>query len=102
MINISGKRGYAYQETIADGDNGESVVVHPTPVTGLTCTLIAGSNDGKIQFTTSPIANIEAGTATWQDWDGVTTGNGTDVLVGPVTAVRGVSTSGEVTVEFVY
>jgi hypothetical protein len=102
MINISGTRGYAYQEVIADGDNGETVVVNPIYGKPLTCTLIAGSNDGKIQFTTSPLANIIAGTETWQDWDGVTTGTGTDVLVGSVTAVRGVSTDGEVTVEFVY
>jgi len=100
-ITIGGVSGYAYQETIADGENGESVIVQPLNGKNLACTLIAGANTGKIQFTTSPIANVEAGTATWQDWDGVTTGTGSDVLL-VATAVRGVSTSGEVTVEFVY
>ena len=101
IVNIIGKQGYAYQETIASG-NGDSVIVHPLNGKPLTCTLIAGSNTGKIQFTTSSEAAVIAGTATWQDWEGVTTGTGSDVLVGAVTAVRGVSTSGEVKVELVY
>ena len=102
-MNISGTNGYTYKETIADEATGTSVIVHPFLTNRrLTCTLIAGASTGKIQFSTSPVAEINAGTATWQDWLGVTTGTGSDVLVGPVVAVRGVSTSGEVKVEFVY
>ena len=101
IVNISGTKGHSYQETIASG-NGDSVIVHPLNGKPLTCTLIAGSNTGKIQFTTSSEAAVIAGTATWQDWEGVTTGTGSDVLVGAVTAVRGVSADGEVKVEFVY
>jgi hypothetical protein len=102
IVNISGTKGHSYQETIATGTNGDSVIVHPLNGKPLTCTLIAGAGTGKIQFTTSSEAAVIAGTATWQDWEGVTTGTGSDVLIGAVTAVRGVSTSGEVKIELVY
>ena len=95
--------GFEYSETIADGANGNTVLIPGlSGHEAISCTLIAGANTGKIQFTTSPEASITAGTETWQDWDGVTTGTGTDVLIAPVTAIRGVSTSGEVKVEFLY
>ncbi|MFN2267130.1 MAG: hypothetical protein ABR533_02555, partial [Desulfonatronovibrio sp.] len=59
MINISGAKGNRYQETIADGENGETVRVHPifSASGNITCTLIAGSggNTGKFQFTTSSV-----------------------------------------------
>ena len=95
--------GFEYSETIANGANGNTLLI--PKVSGkekVTCTLIAESNTGKIQVTTSPVANVMAGTETWQDWGGVTTGIGSDVIISAVTAVRGVSTSGEVKVEFVY
>ena len=42
-----------------------------------------------IEFSTSPYANLEAGTATWEDWaSGVITIRTTDSLVGPITAIR--------------
>ena len=91
-----------HTETIADGENGATLQV-PTTGRPITCTLIAGANTGKIQITTSSDAAVAAGTCTWIDWDyGDTTGTQPDVLTGPVTGIRGVSISGEVSIEIVY
>lgn len=97
-------KGFDYSETIADGENGESVVIHPVQnVSGrVTCTIVSSGNTGKVQTTTSTIANVKAGTATWSDWaNGNVTATTSDTLIGPVTAVRGVSVSGEITFECV-
>lgn len=95
--------GFQHKETIADGVNGASLIVNTGDTKGkITCTIIAGANTGKFQFTTSPDADIVAETATWQDWvKGDTTGTDYDVLDGPVTGLRGVSVSGEIVVEIV-
>ena len=100
---ISGKRGYVHQETIASGQNGETLIAHPFPATAsITCTVITSGNTGKFQFSTSPKADIEAGTATWQDWaKGNVTATTSDALTSPVTAVRGVSVTGEIKIEVV-
>jgi len=106
MIYIYNIENYEYSETISDGQTGETLYLHPqgeiaTPP-DVTCTLIAGSNTGKFQFSTSPLANLKAGTATWQDWYiGNATGSNTDIFEGKLTAVRGVSVSGEVKIEVV-
>ena len=43
----------------------------------------------KVQYTTSPVSDIEAGTATWTDWpSGAVTVETDDVLIYPVAAVR--------------
>jgi len=102
---MSSIQDQSFQEVIADGQNGSPIVTHPARNhSGLvTCILIAGTNTGKIQFTGSPLKDIRAGTATWHDWDkGTSTGNDVSVIAAPVKAVRGVSVSGEVKVEFVY
>ena len=95
--------GWHHEETIAHGDTGNDIEVFPIPDDNrITCTLIAGANTGKFQVTTSTDAKVAAGTATWQDWaKGVTTGTVSDVLIGPVTAIRGVSASGEIKIEVV-
>jgi len=96
-------RGYEYTETIADGDNGNTILI-PGNFNNvrISCTLIAGSNTGKFQFTTSLDTNIKAGTETWQDWPlEDSTGTVSDSLISPVTGLRGVSVSGEVTIEVV-
>jgi hypothetical protein len=95
--------GFTHKETIADGITGDALTVPPLPDGGrVTCTIVAGSNTGKVQFTTSPDANVAAATATWQDWpNGTITGNSSDSIISPVTAVRGVSVSGEIVFEVV-
>jgi len=91
-----------YSASIADGENGEAVRVTLSPGGRLSCTIVAGANSGKIQYTTSLDTAVSAGTATWQDWPkGTVTGTASDSLIAPVSAVRGVSVSGAITVEFV-
>jgi len=106
LVNLSKRTtgvGFEYTETIADGANGNTVLI--PGISGrdnITCSLIAGANTGKFQFTTSPDANISAGTETWQDWPlGAKTGTISDLLLGPVMTIRGVSISGEVKIEVV-
>ena len=95
--------GYTYSETIANGANGDTVRILPQRTAKkIACTLIAGANTGKFQVSTSSDTAITAGTETWQDWaEGTTTGTVSDVLNGPVTAIRGVSASGEINIEIV-
>lgn len=95
------EKGYHYEETITTGATGDDVKIPALPLgEKITCTLVAGANTGKFQVTTSTDAKVAAGTATWQDWaKGVQTGTVSDVLAGPVTGIRGVSASGEISVE---
>jgi hypothetical protein len=100
----SWKEGYEYTETIADGATGDDIRIFPLGLDGprVTCRIIAGANTGKFQFTTSPDANVIAGTATWSDWPrGVVTGTVWDALTSQVTGLRGVSVSGEIKIEVV-
>ena len=95
---------YHYTATIADGENGATVAIPSfDPWRPVTVTIVAGANTGKVQVTTSSEAAVTGATCTWADWDnGDSTGTTTDVIVGPVTGIRGVSVSGEVTIEIVY
>ena len=90
--------GYYYEETIADGTNGDTIKIPPLQEgASVTCTIESSGNTGKVQFTTSSDADVTAGTETWQDWpSGNVTATTTDRIVSPVTGVRGVSVSGEV------
>ncbi len=94
---IGRKPGYYHAESLADGVTGDPVVVPGLNGLPVTCTIIIVGTSGKVEFTTSSDVEVAAGTATWQDWAGGTvTANTSDALIGPVTAVRGVSVSGEV------
>jgi len=89
------KPGYHHTEQLADGITGDPVVVPPLNGQPVTCTIRITGVSGKVQFTTSTDAAVAAGTAVWQDWpEGTVTTNTSDTLLGPVTAVRGVSVSG--------
>lgn len=103
-VNLSKRtvgNGFEYTETIADGANGNTIII-PPGACDLTCRIIAGANTGKFQFTTSLDATVLNGTCTWSDWPkGAVTGTDYDVLEGPVTGIRGVSSSGEITIEIV-
>lgn len=107
IVNLTKRKigqGYAYSETIADGANGDTILIPSEAVlkSKITCRLIGGTNTGKFQFTTSPDDDVLAGTETWSDWPiGLVTGTDWDVLEGPVTGLRGVSSSGEITIEIV-
>lgn len=52
---------------------------------------VSGSGNA-VQYSLSPIADVEAGTAQWFTWaSGAVSANAADNLEGPVTAVRGVA-----------
>jgi hypothetical protein len=105
MENLGGSRSAEYVETIADGETGESVYVHPINNNSglISCTLISNGNTGKIQTSTSTLSAITAGSATWVDWsEGDVTTTTIDVISGPVTGIRGVSVSGEISIEIVF
>ena len=92
--------GWHYTETIATGATGDSLIL-PSLEAGKTIavTLIAGAGTGYIQFTTSSDAAVKADTAVWQTWSlGTKTGTESDSLE-KATALRGVSVSGEITIE---
>jgi len=99
----SKQTAWHYEETIGNGLTGADVIIPASPqVKKITCTIIAGANTGKFQFSTSSNSKIVAGTAVWQDWfNSTTTGTYTDVASGPITGIRGVSVSGEVSIEVV-
>ena len=95
--------GYTYTETIATGATGNTIKI-PVLQAGKTISicLIAGENTGKFQVTTRPKADIIAGTATWSDVAlSAATGTVRDEITAPITGLRGVSTSGEISIEVV-
>ena len=105
IVNLSKRStgvGYEYSEVIADGVDGDIVLIYPVRNISdrVTCTIVSAGNTGKVQFTTTPIADLAS--ANWQDWpNGNVVITTSDALLGPVTAIRGVSVSGEVTLEVV-
>lgn len=97
-------KGYEYAETIQSGQNGDTIRFFPMGPgkARATCRVIAGAGTGKFQFTTSIDTAVLAGTAVWTDWaKGDVTGTDFDVLLGQVTALRGVSVSGIITIEVI-
>lgn len=102
---VSAAPGFEYTETIQSGQTGNDVHVFPLGHKGgkITCTMIAGAGSGKFQYTTSLDAQVVADTAVWKDWPkGSVTGTESDALLSQVTGLRGVSSSGEITIEIVY
>ena len=91
------KPGYYHAETLADGITGDPVVIPGLNGLPVTCKIVIVGTSGKVEFTTSPDADVVADTADWEDWpDGTVTADTSDALLGPVTAVRGVSVVGTV------
>ena len=75
------------KQTITAGTTGAAVQVNEA---GATVTCIPGvGGTMTAQFTTSPLADVRDGTATWQDWpSGSVAATTSDVLLGRVSAVR--------------
>ena len=95
--------GYTYTETINGGQTGNTIRILPASSQGpITCTIIAGSNAGKFQFTTSPDTAVNDATCVWNDWplENIS-GTRSFVVTSPITAIRGVSVSGSITIEIV-
>ncbi len=100
--DLGRKPGYHHSQQLLTGVTSDPVVIPPLNGQPVSATMVAGVNTGKIQFTTSTDAKVAAGTAVWQDWpSGVVTGTVSDMLVAPVTGVRGVSSAGTVDFELV-
>jgi len=96
------KPGYEHRETLLDGVTSDPIVIPPLNGQQVSATMVAGANTGKIQFTTSTDALVVADGAAWQDWpNGTVTGTESDVLLGPVTALRGVSVAGTINFEII-
>lgn len=69
--------------------NKVSIAIHPNE-----------SGTGKVQYSLSPYEKLEDGSANWFDWThNDTTESAVDIINGPVTAVRGVCSAGQVTFE---
>lgn len=93
LRQLGGGNLTAIEQSIPAGETGDpillrsrdfSVSVHP-----------GASSGGKLQYSTSKPSLVAAGTARWIDWaKGAVTAPASDVPEGPVTAVRGVHTSG--------
>lgn len=94
--------GYDYHETIGDGLTGVSVFIPSISVpTKVTCT-VNPAGSAKMQYSTSSLASVKAGTGTWQDWPlGAIAVITSDSLISPVTALRGVSVTGSVTIDII-
>lgn len=104
LFNDGLSGGWFYKEVVGDGLTSDPVYIPPSGrgITNGTVQLLCGANSGKIQAYFGLIDDIASATADeWQDWqkftDGETTGTIVDVFEGPLTALRCVSISGEVT-----
>ena len=98
---LKNEYGYHFTESILTTATGNDIHIPALPAgKTIAVTLIAGTGNGYIQFTTSSDAAVTAGTATWQTWAQGTgkTGTVSDELT-KATAVRGVSGSGTVAIE---
>ena len=103
---VSGSElGYTYSETVSSTATGDTIVIPPLKLGNkpVTITLIAGGNTGHIEFSTSADSLIAAGSGIFQTWPkGVISDTQSDVILGPITAVRCISDLGEVKYEIVY
>ena len=94
------ERGWQYTEDVATGATSEPVKIksNENGLYHVSIALIAGTGNGKMQYTLDSDAEIDAGTAVWFDWEmGICTGNTIDAIISPVSAVRCVSISGAMT-----
>lgn len=94
-------QSYEHAEAIADGATGETIIIPGMPVgKNITVTIIAGANSGGYEYSTSLDSEVEDGTCIWIPGDmGTITGTESEVIVGSVSALRGVSVSGEIKIE---
>jgi len=87
--------------TQTDAGNSKPILI-PGGISVLTLTLIVTSGSGKVQYSTSGAAAVDAGTAIWRDWPaGAVAVTTEDSLLSPVTAVRVACVSGAQTLEVV-
>jgi len=99
----SGKGSPIYEGTmiLTNTETGEPIYLpgESGKVESWTIGLFIATGSGKIQYTFSSRDSVVAGGGNWRDWDPGVVNSSNDNVLYPVTAVRGVCTSGEITVE---
>ena len=103
LIRRDGRfQGWEYQEELSAGAESDPIFIPPLDGDAVSVSLIIDSGEGKIQFTTSPDADVQDDSAEWQDWPlGACTDTCSDALISPVTGMRLVRVSGVVGIEIV-
>ncbi len=87
-----GRGVWEYEETGVTG-NGNSMLT-PSKQNSVSVTVEPSGGSAKVQATTNPLADVEADTATWVDWDEGEVTEATQGVCQPCTAVRVVVISG--------
>lgn len=82
-----------YEQSIPATETGDAILLESQRVT--VSAHPGAASGGKVQYSTSPPSRVLAGTARWIDWARAeVTAAASDIPEGPITAVRGVHTSG--------
>jgi len=90
----------AQSVTLTVGETSDAILIKNTSQRTSIAIHPVVSGTGKAQISVSPRDSIIAGTANWFDWaQGEVAASTLDVAVGPITAVRGVCTAGDIILE---
>lgn len=90
------KTRFSYKESIASGATGDSVMIPPGQ--GEVNITLAPTGTAKLQYSQDTMQAIKDGSADWFDWpDGEVSSVTNKVMSNTVSAVRGVSITGTVT-----
>lgn len=85
-----GNNKYSFQETLTDIGNGESVEISPSG-SPISVHFKVTSGTGKVEWTNSPTAQVQAGTAEWTVSDeGTVSATFNTTFNGSITGLRGV------------
>lgn len=87
---------WEYKETLSVAGNGVSVLL-PPDLDDVTVTLEVSAGSGKVQATTSTVADVKSDVAVWVDWTAGTVTQTTQDYCKPPTALRMVNVSGVTT-----
>ena len=92
---------FVYSLAVATGTTSAPIVI-PQEANTITIGLYCNSSSGKVQYTLDGATVAEADNAIWFDWAaGTVAATTVDSLISPVTCIRAVSVSGEVTLKIV-
>lgn len=103
LIQRAGRfQGWEYKEEMTSGTNSDPIAIPPlNEGVSVSVSFISAGGVGKIQFTTSPDSVLNT-SAVWQDWPlGSNSTTFSDILIGPVTGLRLVRTSGTIGIEII-
>ncbi len=90
---------YSAKVSVTAGNTSDFVKL---PYNAETTVAVYPDTRARCEFTISPIADVEAGTATWLTWSlGTVTNDDADTLLGVASAVRLVSEQGAATMEVI-